>query len=120
MKIKEGVNLNQEIEVEMTPVIYVVERVWSRHGLQSTLTDYWRPGSGGMHAVGLAMDFRTYDVATKLREQLAFETSVALGPGYQVILEDGRQRWYYRAGKLTAFGDAEVSRPKHMHVEFDI
>lgn len=52
--------------------------------------------AGSLHYCGLALDFRTRHVPAELREKLLAEVKAALGPEFDVILEE-----------------------THLHVEYD-
>lgn len=120
MLIKAGVNLNSNVRGEMIPVLSAVESIWARYGQgPPTITDYYRSDPSSLHAVGLALDFRTYNIAPSLRETLAGEVSLLIGRSYEVILEDGTNRKYWRNGQYNGERHVTNSVPPHMHVEFD-
>lgn len=119
MLVKAGVNLNNNLQREMLPVISAVQAVWDRYGYTPVITDYYRDDPNSLHAIGLALDFRTFDVASTLRETMASEVSLLIGSNFEVILEEGNKRWYYRAGQFNGERIVSHNVAPHMHVEHD-
>lgn len=115
----ESVDIGGVIEHEMVSVMGAVERAYQRRSIQPVLTDYRRPGTGSLHNIGLAMDFRTFDVPMDQRNSIAFEVSQELGPAYRAIREEDTHRWYWRAGISEGTRSDMPSVAPHLHVEYN-
>jgi hypothetical protein len=87
------------VRTEMLFATMAVESVFSTYGLEAVITSAidGEHSPGSLHYTGSALDYRTRFFATRAdAEEAAGEVREALGPDFDVVLED-----------------------THLHIEFD-
>jgi hypothetical protein len=96
LSIKQGVDLTG-VQSEMTIASLIVYGIFDKHGSPSVITS-GRDGHHrtNVHYLGYALDFRTRHMNPDSLPQIQSEIAAALGPQFDVVLEDD-----------------------HLHVEFD-
>lgn len=104
LRLKPGVRL-QSLKPQMLIALSAVSAIWQAAGAASltiTSANDSRHGQNSLHYAGAAFDFRTNDLPLRLDpRQLAREVKIALGPDFDVLLED--------------YGQPN----EHLHVEWD-
>lgn len=85
--VKSGAVLSTKPEIEYAR--RVVSNVWRRHGFVATVTSGYdgTHKANSLHGLGLAEDYRTYDVPANVLPTMVAEVRAQLGSNYDVILE---------------------------------
>ena len=98
MKIKDGVNI-QGIKIEMRPVLVYADRIWKKYGQKLVITSGIdsEHSAGSLHYYGYALDLRTRDFKAAEKKKCADELRLALGDGFDVVVEKTHIHVEYQA-----------------------
>ena len=89
IQLKHDTNLTG-VKPEMVMAAMVVASVYDAMGYSTVVTSACdgKHGRGSLHYVGLALDFRTRHVAAGEHDKLRDMVADALGPQFDVVLEE--------------------------------
>lgn len=88
LRLKKGVSISG-MRPDMVLAIIVVEGILASGGYETVITSALdsKHGTGSLHYVGLALDFRTRHIEDDLLPVITDEFKQALGKNYDVVLE---------------------------------